>query len=80
MNSNFSNKTKLAIELIVNNGYTSGSGSAERGKDYCTDFIMTYDKNEKLSIPYDAYKLIDIAKELLYKADTIINENKNIGE
>ena len=71
-----SNTTKLAMELVFNCTYESGSGHRREGFDFCTDFIYTYDKGKKsLKIPYDAHNFLEMAKHLIYRANVLINED-----
>jgi hypothetical protein len=74
-----SSTTKLALDLVLN-GYKSGSGKALRGKNHCTDYTFTYDNKKELTIPYDALKLLENAKDLILMANNMINSDKNAGE
>ena len=77
---NITKKTKLALDLILSDDYDAGSGYSLRGKKYITDYTISFEKKESITIPYDAYKLIQQAKELILIADTIIKTNRNIEE
>lgn len=73
-------KTDVVLGMMLDNNYLSGSGTTEPGKDHITKFTLKISRFDEITIPYDAYQLLDMAKTLILKANILIEENKNIGE
>lgn len=76
--------TNLVIDLEFNNKCYGGYGESRKGK-HITHFTYTKKttkstKKDIVTIPYDAYQLIDIARNLLFKADCLIRQNCNISD
>ena len=82
--NNFHPTTNLVLDIEFNNKHCGGYGESRKGK-YVTHYTYTKRKTKSISknivtIPYDAYQLIDIAKNLLFKANTLIEQDCNISD
>ena len=82
--NNFHPTTNLVIDLEFNYKYNGAYGESRKGK-HITHYTYTKRKSKSINknivtIPYDAYQLIDIAKNLLFKANCLIKQDCNISD
>ena len=75
--------TKLAYDLVMN-GYKSGRGYSIN-KDYITHYTFEYglkksNKHHELTIPYEALKMLEMARDLVRMANAIIESGLNIED
>ena len=84
MIANFHPTTNLVLDLEFNNKSSGGYGEAKRGK-YTSHYTYTKRKSKTetkdiVTIPYDAYKFIEMARDLLFKANVLIKQDCNISD